>query len=103
MQSRQNNKINYKTYQIIKLIVNKKKFLKIEEKFLRCWYWKKIVWFENENKKITQKLHYILIINTSYWSEHSLSRSVTLWYEITWIIDYVLSNNISSWSEQLLV
>ena len=93
-----------KAYQMIKLTVNRKK----ESSRLKRDFWdinveERLCNLKVRIKKISQKLHYALIINTSCWSEHSLSRSVTLWYEVTWIIDYTLSNNISSWSKQLLV
>ena len=93
-----------KAYQMIKLTVSRKKeFSRLKRDFWDVDVEEKLCDLKVKIKKVTQKLHYALIINTSCWSEHSLSKSVTLWYEVTWIIDYTLSNNTSNWSEQLFV
>jgi hypothetical protein len=68
-----------KAYQIIKLTVNRKK----ESSRLKRDFWdinieERLCDLKVRIKKVTQKLHYILIINISYWFGHSLSRSVTL-------------------------
>ncbi len=85
---------------MIKLTVNRKKeFSRLKRDFWDINIEEKLYDLKVRIKKIIQKLYYTLIINISCWSEHSLSRSVILWYEVTWIINYILSNNISSWSE----